>query len=343
MYALEVMWSSLPLDPPDGDLPLFDVSYKTLGAAVASTAACHVEAYVQLRSTQRRLSEGHSKAAATAAAATAACKLTPTSSDSRTVNGIVAKSADETQSPSGKHGTGDMPRIVECDEKPKPSNHSSPKVSNSSEQKVSLSGQIPGKAVRSPTADLSQINSKSTTDYSAANSSSVNEHADGVDKQIMSKEDQSKADEADSENEDEQTKLLDVNCENGDESSANVSPSSGSRLSPLPLPLPPPSELGCGNPFLMFVCLSTLLLQRNRVMATCIDYNDIAMHYDKMARQHHVEHVIHYARQLYAAYLKRQQQDLHVQDRTDNKVGGADDDDDDGDDDDGGSSSDGST
>jgi len=73
-------------------------------------------------------------------------------------------------------------------------------------------------------------------------------------------------------------------------------------------PLPLPSDLGCGNPLLMFLCLSTLILERDNVMSSCHDYNDIAMYYDKMVRRHRVEHVVHYARQLYATYLRELQQ-----------------------------------
>ena len=72
--------------------------------------------------------------------------------------------------------------------------------------------------------------------------------------------------------------------------------------------LPPPAEFGSGNPFLMFLCLSLLLQHRDHIMANNMDYNDMAMYYDKMVRCHHVQQVVQHARSLYALYLRQQQQ-----------------------------------
>jgi len=62
MYALEVMWSSLPISPPDADLPLFDPAYHE-STVPSSAPASHTEAYVNLRTYQRRISSSHSHAA----------------------------------------------------------------------------------------------------------------------------------------------------------------------------------------------------------------------------------------------------------------------------------------
>ncbi|KAG7311361.1 hypothetical protein JYU34_002400 [Plutella xylostella] len=72
--------------------------------------------------------------------------------------------------------------------------------------------------------------------------------------------------------------------------------------------LPPPWALGGGNPFLMFLCLTVLLQHRDYVMRNRMDYNELAMHFDKMVRKHNVNRVLNQARQMYALYLKQQAQ-----------------------------------
>lgn len=76
--------------------------------------------------------------------------------------------------------------------------------------------------------------------------------------------------------------------------------------------LPPPTVFGGGNPFLMFLCLTVLLQHRDFIMRNRMDYNELAMHFDKMVRKHNVNRVLNQARQLYAMYLKYQthRQDL---------------------------------
>lgn len=70
--------------------------------------------------------------------------------------------------------------------------------------------------------------------------------------------------------------------------------------------LPPPSEFGDGNPFLMFMCLTLLLQHRNFVIKSNMDYNEMAMHFDKMVRKHNVTRVLNQARRMYSEYLKSQ-------------------------------------
>lgn len=69
--------------------------------------------------------------------------------------------------------------------------------------------------------------------------------------------------------------------------------------------LPPPHEFGGGNPFLMFLCITLLLQHRDFVMRNQMDYNEMAMHFDKMIRRHNVIRVLNQARQLFAGYLRR--------------------------------------
>lgn len=70
--------------------------------------------------------------------------------------------------------------------------------------------------------------------------------------------------------------------------------------------LPPPAVFGGGNPFLMFLCLTVLLQHRDYIMRNRMDYNELAMHFDKMVRKHNVNRVLNQARQMYAIYLKHQ-------------------------------------
>ncbi|CAO1346858.1 unnamed protein product [Diamesa hyperborea] len=68
--------------------------------------------------------------------------------------------------------------------------------------------------------------------------------------------------------------------------------------------LPPPHEFGNGNPFLMFLCLTLLIQHRDYIMKTGMDYNEMAMHFDKMVRKHNVTRVLSQARRLYQDYLR---------------------------------------
>lgn len=69
--------------------------------------------------------------------------------------------------------------------------------------------------------------------------------------------------------------------------------------------LPPPHEFGGGNPFLMFLCLTVLLQHREIVIRNAMDYNEMAMHFDKMVRKHNVNRVMNQARQMYTGYIKQ--------------------------------------
>ena len=67
--------------------------------------------------------------------------------------------------------------------------------------------------------------------------------------------------------------------------------------------LPPPEVFGCGNPFLIFLCITVLLQQRDVVIGRGMDNNELAMHFDRMVRKHNVERVLSQARTLYYKYL----------------------------------------
>lgn len=69
-------------------------------------------------------------------------------------------------------------------------------------------------------------------------------------------------------------------------------------------PLPGPQELGGGNPFMMFLCLTLLLQHRDVIMRNNMDYNELAMHFDKMVRKHNLQRVLHQTRTLFDEYRR---------------------------------------
>ncbi|XP_063236514.1 TBC1 domain family member 25 isoform X2 [Bacillus rossius redtenbacheri] len=78
------------------------------------------------------------------------------------------------------------------------------------------------------------------------------------------------------------------------------------RQAPGPPCLPAPHQLGGGNPFLMFLCVTLLLQHRDHVMRSAMDYNEMAMHFDKMVRKHDVTRVLDQARRMFRDYLQQQ-------------------------------------
>lgn len=68
--------------------------------------------------------------------------------------------------------------------------------------------------------------------------------------------------------------------------------------------LPPPQEFGRGNPFMLFLCLSILLEHREHIIKNCLDYNELAMHFDRLVRRHNLSRVLQRAKALFADYLQ---------------------------------------
>uniref|UniRef100_A0A1B0EZQ1 Uncharacterized protein n=1 Tax=Phlebotomus papatasi TaxID=29031 RepID=A0A1B0EZQ1_PHLPP len=86
-----------------------------------------------------------------------------------------------------------------------------------------------------------------------------------------------------------------------------ASEASNSTATPkIPGDLPAPAEFGGGNPFLIFLALSLLLQSRDFVIKSGMDYNEMAMHFDKMVRKHNVTRTLNHARRMYADYLRSQ-------------------------------------
>jgi len=55
----------------------------------------------------------------------------------------------------------------------------------------------------------------------------------------------------------------------------------------------------------MFLCITLLLQHRDFVIRNQMDYNEVAMHFNKMIRRHNVIRVLNKARELHDDYLKR--------------------------------------
>ena len=101
-----------------------------------------------------------------------------------------------------------------------------------------------------------------------------------------------------------------ASCEEAKESAASTSvkPAAGHTLTTgisqpvsagIRPSLPAPDVLGCGNPFLIFLCLTVLLQHRDYVMSRSLDSTSLAMHFDRLVRKHNVERVLSQARTLY--------------------------------------------
>lgn len=71
-----------------------------------------------------------------------------------------------------------------------------------------------------------------------------------------------------------------------------------------PCSLPPPQEFGKGNPFMLFLCLSILLEHRDHIIKNSLDYNELAMHFDRLVRRHQLSRVLQRAKALFADYLQ---------------------------------------
>ncbi|XP_023267261.1 TBC1 domain family member 25 isoform X1 [Seriola lalandi dorsalis] len=71
-----------------------------------------------------------------------------------------------------------------------------------------------------------------------------------------------------------------------------------------PCSLPPPQEFGKGNPFMLFLCMSILLEHRDHIIKNSLDYNELAMHFDRLVRRHNLSRVLQRAKALFADYLQ---------------------------------------
>ncbi|XP_059359686.1 TBC1 domain family member 25-like isoform X1 [Carassius carassius] len=84
--------------------------------------------------------------------------------------------------------------------------------------------------------------------------------------------------------------------------SPNTNKPEGSTIKPCSLP--PPQEFGKGNPFMLFLCLSILLEHRDHIVKNSLDYNELAMHFDRLVRRHNLGRILQRAKALFADYLQ---------------------------------------
>lgn len=55
---------------------------------------------------------------------------------------------------------------------------------------------------------------------------------------------------------------------------------------------------------MLFLCLSILLEHREHIVKNGLDYNELAMHFDRLVRRHHLGRVLQRAKSLFAEYLQ---------------------------------------
>lgn len=82
--------------------------------------------------------------------------------------------------------------------------------------------------------------------------------------------------------------------------------------------LPRPQDLGDGNPFLIFLCATILLQQRDCIMSSQMQQHfELAMHFDKLIKRHNLQKILLQARRIFSDYLKTQ---LSLQDEAESHM-----------------------
>jgi len=72
-----------------------------------------------------------------------------------------------------------------------------------------------------------------------------------------------------------------------------------------------PDQLGSNDAFMLFLCLTILLQNRDKIIANNLDDNDIQMHFDGLVRKNDVKSVLDFARHLFHSYLSHWHHDYH--------------------------------
>ena len=70
--------------------------------------------------------------------------------------------------------------------------------------------------------------------------------------------------------------------------------------------LPRPAEFGCGNPFLLFMCVTLIVQQKHKIIGSQMDMTDVSGYFYRLVRSHDVHKVLTHARMLFADYLRKQ-------------------------------------
>ena len=310
LYMLETMWSSLPPDPPEEEISLFDPAYKATEGkgGYASPTPTANQAYMRLRS--RRSNEV--SPASVSAVTPCEGSIDPkdfqqihdhTTASLKGVSHSIDKSltSSSSSSPSAiqqmfsqlsvSKSTGDINGASKSSSSTSSSTASSPTKKVSSLPPIQLPK--PGHVSHS-TSDESP---KRPTDIAIKPLCPQSADAAGNAGMLVSH------------NGVMTERTVELNsCEEALGSLDSGPPSIDfvKVEEDKPPQVPPPHEFGSGNPFLIFMCLSLLLRERDHIMAHRMDYNDLAMYFDKMVRKHNVHKVLHTAKSLYAVYLRQQ-------------------------------------
>ena len=331
LTMFEIMWSSLPPDPPEKELLLTDPQYQNAGILFSPTHQPNVasQAYFLLRSRMRKPPEANTdQAASTADAREVSVRandiITPCEDisvdlkeftemeDVATVEILRSKAAliekaleqaidddDDTEQFSGQSQV-----LNDSDLKAGNEVHDDEEILAESKENQSDRPEVcvtvtleSGREVNDITQCGSESSMEQASSVSAKRPSDIPLKAlcDDV-KPGSTKETVSPA----------QPKPSTADVSSCEEAMENLS-IDYVRVNQKLSKLPSPSEFGHGNPFLMFCCLTLLVQQRDHIMANRMDYNDLAMHFDRMVRKHDVHKVVHQARTLYTNYLKSMQ------------------------------------
>ena len=312
LFVLEVMWSTLPIDPPETELDLVDPTYYCKISSPLSNSRCTFN-YVQL--SKRRLSANQSFCDGKTGAVSHAAVRTPCDEASNTDGSEfcsiklddfeeIAKKSSEIEKSLSIHSNQSESADTECSEmEVNDIVHGADKGSNivseivdgadPSEKAVTVADDDPKKL--SPEKINPGAKSRVGLDLNLATACYVASQQSETDG---------------SEEVGEDVSLLD---------SASIDFVKVTEAEKLAR-LPPPSEFGCGNPFLMFLCLSLLLQHRDHIMSSQMDYNDTAIYYDRMVRRHNAFQVVQQAQSLYGNYLRQQQLESDSSDSPDPSV-----------------------
>ncbi|XP_038068624.1 TBC1 domain family member 25-like [Patiria miniata] len=280
----EIMWSSLPPDPPSEQ-----------GVELASSSDASPSAFAAER-LRFRFSRGHSVS-------------------KESISGV-GKSDSPVSNRKSAEKTDIQGKVDECDESKTgdesiPDNNTSTNESKQTVQDSSISNSTHKSAKRSETPIKRSYSA--TVDTTCSDTNSTSNSNGSVNHRLMSANER----QSPPSNLGVQPKSLSKSQSSPVLSQKGVnkghhrksSPKSPSKTpsSPVRNPyrgLPPPQDFGGGNPFVMFVCLAMLMDQRNGVMAHKLDYNDMAMLFDSMVRKHSLGKILSHARMLYSEYLQ---------------------------------------
>ena len=299
MFMLETMWSSLPPDPPEEELSLIDPEYKSVGMGCSPASPTFANAYMRLRSQRKHITPSPDASQLNAVTPMEErSKIDPKDfqqMDDQTVDHLREKSSNIDRSLGSSSASNDLVQgAIE-----KEFNKLTVSNSNDSLKTNGDSNSIPTKNKLTPLI-MPKEDVTSTAPESPKRPTDI---------PIKQAYEPGKSNMLVTENGAVTERTVELNsCEEALNSMNSEHPSIDfiKVSNEKPPPLPPPHEFGAGNPFLIFLCLTLLLQQRDHIMAHRMDYNDLAMYFDKMVRKHNVLKVLHMAKSLYAVYLRQQ-------------------------------------